>query len=474
MGRAVLVRAVCLCMLALVVSGCKTRPQANAPLERYSPAYGYRYENIAPGPDNSDSLLVLLTFSGGGTRAASLAYGTLEALRDTKIEWEGKQRRLIDEVDAISSVSGGSLPASYYTLFGDRIFDDFPGKVLYRDIQGNVIKQVLALRNYARLMSPYFSRTHLMAEDFDRTIFEEKTYADLMERPRPFLIVNATNMTRGSRFEFTQPQFDLLYSDLARYPVGYAAAASAAFPGLLTPVVMKNYEKGPDYRVPLWVTQTLATGDSGRYGYKAAEEVMDYVTAGHPYVHLVDGGVSDNLGLMPVTLGLQGGISSAALWPAFRTGKVKKVVIITVNAEKGHQNTLDFSDKIAGLMQILGSATSTPLETFTQAQIEYLKLVLYTLKRDPGSTWDFRGSMMGEYRDTLMGPVRPVDYYFVEVAFNRLGDKAEKEYLNTLPTSFKLKREQVDRLRAAARNILSAHPVYLELLGELQNEANVK
>ncbi|UCG12866.1 MAG: patatin-like phospholipase family protein, partial [Deltaproteobacteria bacterium] len=58
-------------------------------------------------PGNSDELLVYLTFSGGGTRAAALSYGVLEELRDTEITISSRKRRLLDEVDAISSVSGG-------------------------------------------------------------------------------------------------------------------------------------------------------------------------------------------------------------------------------------------------------------------------------------------------------------------------------------------------------------------------------
>ena len=67
-----------------------------------------------------------MTFSGGGTRAAALAYGVLEALRDTTLEWRGRKVSLLDEVDVISSISGGSFPAAYYALRGEKIFDEFP------------------------------------------------------------------------------------------------------------------------------------------------------------------------------------------------------------------------------------------------------------------------------------------------------------------------------------------------------------
>ncbi len=97
---------------------------------------------------------MFLTFSGGGTRAASFAYGVLEKLRDTEIVWEGQSRRLLDEVDVISSVSGGSLPAAYYGVFGERLFDDFPEKGLYRNIQGNLIKRLFGFVNILNSCRP--------------------------------------------------------------------------------------------------------------------------------------------------------------------------------------------------------------------------------------------------------------------------------------------------------------------------------
>jgi len=73
----------------------------------------------APALPSSDSLPIVLAFSGGGTRAAALSYGVLETLSAQEIVWDGRARRLHDEVDIISTVSGGSFTAAYFGLRGE-------------------------------------------------------------------------------------------------------------------------------------------------------------------------------------------------------------------------------------------------------------------------------------------------------------------------------------------------------------------
>ena len=47
-----------------------------------------------------------------------------------------------------------------------------------------------------------------------------------------------------------------------------------------------------------------------------------------------------------------------------------------------------------------------------------------------------------------------INIHVVEVSFSALPDKAERDYLNGLPTSFALDQEAVDRLRVAAKDAI--------------------
>jgi NTE family protein len=99
-------------LLFLTLSGCASWAPANAPLAQADPGYGYR-PNLSGQFRDSGRVLITLAFSGGGTRAAAFAYGVLEELRDTEVTIAGERKRLVDEVDTISGVSGGSFPAAY-------------------------------------------------------------------------------------------------------------------------------------------------------------------------------------------------------------------------------------------------------------------------------------------------------------------------------------------------------------------------
>ncbi|MFA0349908.1 patatin-like phospholipase family protein, partial [Vibrio sp. 10N.222.55.C6] len=76
--------------------------------------------------------------------AAALSYGVLQALRDTNIEIDGETVNLLDEVDMISSVSGGSFTAAYYGIYGDQIFEDYEETFLYHEVSKDLFSILLS------------------------------------------------------------------------------------------------------------------------------------------------------------------------------------------------------------------------------------------------------------------------------------------------------------------------------------------
>ena len=283
-----------------IASGCAHYP-VNQPLKQVDPQSGYRARYVG-APGNSENLLLYLTFSGGGTRAAALSYGVLEELRKTEVTIDGRKRRLLDEIDGISSVSGGSFTAGYYGLFGDRIFEDFESKFLKKSIQGALTRRTfLNPINWFRLYSDTFDRSDLAAEYYDKHVFEGKTFGDIAARKGPIIMMNATDMTHGLRIGFNQDAFDVICSDLSRFPVSRAAAASSAVPMLLSPITMRNYAGTCGFKIPERFEEILKGRTISERQFYLANNIAPFLDSQKkPYIHLVDGGVADNLGLRAI------------------------------------------------------------------------------------------------------------------------------------------------------------------------------
>jgi len=125
----------------LLLGGCATR-QVNPPIAKYDPSSLQRVRRQWHRGDQQD--LVILAFSGGGTRAAAFSYGVLETLRGMEIVTKtGRKTRLLDEVDVITGVSGGSFTALAYGLYADQLFGEYESRFLKRDVQGELTRRIL-------------------------------------------------------------------------------------------------------------------------------------------------------------------------------------------------------------------------------------------------------------------------------------------------------------------------------------------
>ncbi len=107
-------RLISLLLLIIVLVGCASQSIIPNRPQTVLPAHAaYSMIDILRNRPYAD-LSIIMSFSGGGTRASALSYGVLLELRDTMVTVNGKSRRLLDYVNVISSVSGGSFTAAYY------------------------------------------------------------------------------------------------------------------------------------------------------------------------------------------------------------------------------------------------------------------------------------------------------------------------------------------------------------------------
>ena len=462
---------------AALFAGCahyRVNPELSSP----PPAKQYRFSNLS-GDSNSDSLFVILTFSGGGTRAAALAYGVLKELKATEIVWKGKKKALLDEVDLISSISGGSFTAMYYGLFGDRIFAEFETRFLKRDIQRELLHKLFQPLPLLRLASLYYDRIDMAADLYDETVFERKTYGDLAAAPRkPFLVINATNLYLGEQFEFTQDQFDLLGSDLNGVPVARAVAASSAFPLLLSPITFKNYGGDPAIARKKWVVNALKDYNLNRRRYVKAKNTLTYLDSkNHPYIHLMDGGLSDNIGMRAVISSLRDA-PEGGLLQLVNNGDIERFLIVIVNAKNGPADHSDMKKNAPSIKDVALKTTSISMDNYSFESVEAVKDIADVRAQAEQAIRDCqelineqakgsaKGSASGKVK--LPAPEKSVQFDIVEVSFDSITDMAEKQYFLNLPTSFTLAPDQVDRISSKAGELLKQSEEFQEALKELR------
>lgn len=457
---------------ALLLAACGSF-QKNPPLSVYEPSAGYRFD-LLPA-EGRDELFVIVAFSGGGTRAAALSFGVLEALRDTKIQWKNQRISLLDEVDVISSISGGSFPAAYYALRGQKIFDEFPDRFLYRPVQSDLIKSALSPVNLLKLAGSTYGRSDLAAEFYDREVFGAATYADLIaQHRRPFVILNATDMTTGSQFSFIQDQFDLLCSDLAGVSLGRAVAASSAFPGGLTPLTFQNYAGGCDYRQPPWVRLALKDHQSRENAPRTAraERRLSYADTGpekRDYIHLTDGGVADNIGLREPLAAMTGLNNSWSVMRLINLEQVKKLVVIVVNAATNPATQRDKTPDVPGLLNTVMAAATVPLDNYSFETLEALRAIVKEFNNEARNISACKAITASKGKQCVPEIDMPpqIEFFPVEVAFEYIEADAERNWFKNLPTSFELPRDTVDKLRAVGRKLLGEDQNFKDLMKEL-------
>ncbi|HEY7115226.1 MAG TPA: patatin-like phospholipase family protein [Tepidisphaeraceae bacterium] len=211
------------------------------------------------GAAANDGYFVGIAISGGGSRSANFSAAVM---------FELQRLGLLDRVDAISSVSGGSMTAAYYCLAPDEDWN--PGNVqrkLSYPFASDMWLQFFMPWNFVALAVTDYDRSDLLAQAFDHALFRGRdgrvlTFGNL-RADRPRLLINATDLQSGLRFVFANESFDAINSDLSKYPIGYAVAASSSVPLVLHQVTLR-----------------------------------DFSTVFKSYRHFVDGGINDNLGVL--------------------------------------------------------------------------------------------------------------------------------------------------------------------------------
>jgi NTE family protein len=450
-------------LAAVVLAGCASRP-INEPIDQVDPKTGYRPYLLLPKRQNNDPhTLFVLSFSGGGTRAAAFSYGVLEELRQTSVLVDGQQRRLVDEVDIITGVSGGSFTALAYALHGDRLFSEYEERFLKRDVQGALVGRGINPFNWWKFVGGSAGRSELAAEYYDEILFEYATFGDLIDKQAPVAVATGTDISTGARLAFFQNDFDLICSDLSTVRLSRAAATSSAVPIVLSPVTFNNYGGTCGFQYPAWVRDVTDPEINARPSGRALQRYQDMQdfqnSEERPYIHLVDGGVSDNIGVRGILETIQELAASAEYRGEVGFGVIERIVLFVVNSHSSPSTDWDRRESPPGFTSQLLQSSGVPIARYSYETIETMK--------DIAEIWKWRHDLQvaelrlaGVNKQQAEASVPEVTLDVVDVSFDAISDPEERAYFMELPTSFVLPNEDIDRLVEVAGQLMRQSEEY--------------
>jgi len=446
----------------LAIAGCGTTPTREQPLKEIVPLTA---PVLVPGVEaNSDKLFVVVTFSGGGKRAAAFSFGVLEALRNVQVTTpDGEQHSLLDEIDLISAVSGGAFTAAYYALNGKGAFDTYAPRFLDHDTEEDLWHKVLKPTSWPRLAKTEVSRSDLEVEYFDQQLFNGATVFDIMNRS-PRVIISSTDLVRAKPFAFTREQLNGICVDPKSVPLARAVFASAATPIYFAPLVMQTFAGRCGYVPPVTISPDALLG-ADAYKKERAERLMSYLDSEKlPYLHLADGAFADNLGARAILdeVALGDTVTDALRRNGF--SRARRMLFIVVDARTGFDERYAQRPTPLGIKKVMDAVVSV---TFNRYSAETMNLMRARVKN-----WE-REVRETRCKVTLAIPdCDKFDVDLVELSFEQVKDPAERKYLDRVPTAFTISTEQTTRLRHAAQVLVDESPELRVFLEESAKSAN--
>lgn len=286
--------------------------------------------------------------------------------------------------------------------------------------------------------------------------------------------INATDMTLGSPFNFTQDQFDLICSNLSDLSVARAVASSSAFPGLLTPLTFKNYAGSCNYTQPSWVESAMKDYDFRTNPRRTtrAENRLSYtatVKARRDYIHLTDGGVADNIGLRVPLEAMRSVNHPWSLQRLLNNDKIDRLVVIVVNAATNPDTERDKTPDVPGLIDTIKTSATVPLDNYSVDTLELLKATVdeYNAAVRLVDACKSIGKKNKPTCQLAIDSPHRVEIYPIQVDFDRITNAERRAYFKNLPTNFQLPRKTIKNLIDAGQEILASDPEYKRLMKDI-------
>jgi NTE family protein len=436
--RAAAARSTIVALAAGSLASCATpvyNTATNQPLLPAAPA------DMGAPTDFMRENSIVLSFSGGGLRAAAFAHGVLSALESVKTA-DGD---LLDDVALISSVSGGSLTAGYYGVYGREGLVRFRSEALLPGFESGMRLSLYSPANMTRVLGGGLNTRENFGDALDRQVFHGATYADIFRRQRPEIRIQATDLYHRVPFLFFPPLFSVLCSDLSRYSVADAVAASMAVPVLFAPVVVRTYPESCRPLPPEIVAAIRHRPEGSRVLNAITKAIAAYRDPARTrYIKLGDGGLTDNFAVSNLVISRLAFGTPYAPMTERDAVRIRRLLLIVADASQGPNGDWTLQETGPSGVDLALSATDSAMDAAARHAADAFGGMIQVWQ---DSVIAFRCSLTPAEVARLGGPAqwncRDVKFSLAYLSVDELASPA-RERIEAIPTRLTLEPAQVD------------------------------
>ncbi len=424
--------------------GCATsvfNPATNEPLSPDTPP------DMGAPTDVMRENSIVLSFSGGGLRAAAFSHGVLTALESVKTA-DGD---LLDDVALISSVSGSSLTSAHYGVYGREGLARFRSEVLLPGFESGMRLSLFSPANLMRMLGGGLNAREDFGDALDRRVFHGATFADMFKRPGPTIRIQATDLYYRVPFPFMPPVFTMLCSDLSRYSVADAVAASMAVPMLFAPIVVRSFPASCQ-PLPADIAGILAKPAASRDLNAILKAVTAYRDPARTrFIKLADGALTDNFAVSTLVVAhLAYGTPYAPMTPRDAV-RVRRLLLIVVDASRAPSGDWTLHEEGPSGLDLALSATDAAVDAAARQQVDAYGRMIQEWQE---SVIAFRCGLKPDAVIRLGGPAKwdcaDVKFSLAYLSTHELASP-RREQIEAVPTRLTLSPAQVDATIEGAR-----------------------
>lgn len=461
----------------LLLAGCGTRP-TDYPLATGEANPPPRAVDADPGRP-----LVVVAISGGGSRAAALGAAVVKRLNNLRYDTGAENRALAADIAVVSSVSGGSVYAADLGLNGPAHAAAFMDRVQNYDGIGWLARRAFDPVTWISLQLENKTRVDLLQEMIGDMLQTNATMSAFNQPGKPLVLLNATDMVAGQVFTFDRDTLDDLCMDYDQVSVSLGVTASADFPIAFTPVLLRNdsYVSGGcpgrrnahlPYRTPLEVPAgayaNLETYRIDRYRQSLRNETVPELGADAPippyrmpqYVRLVDGGVADNSGLTALRRALLMPGAPADIGRMVAQGRLRRVVVIAVNARGEVPSKLDQSTEYTNVLTMAEAISGALVDSASANSALVFQNFIKELTQD-------RDRLVAQGQAQANFAVYPITIDFDQLPNTTAAQRLEQQKVKAIATSWTLQPGDVALLDRVAGELLWRHPCFRALVADI-------